>query len=243
MSAHAELPEPSPARLPDPVTATASNAEQPPPRSQDAASLARAAEWQKGLKAVIYRLSAMGVVDETVAIAAGYGEGNGNHNVHCMLRGASTNPERRLAKLQALADGSIRTGLASVIDELQAAGDSDETILEVAHHEVWDTLKESVGALARGSCKDAALKYERLEAEAAKYSLPRFKAIVDRLRQADWTNNDIALAAGHDDFRTDGEVETLCAGDSNNVQTRYTALRRAMHRVNQARRMRSVPRK
>jgi hypothetical protein len=192
---------------------------------------------------MIHRLSAMGVDDEHIAIAAGYGDGNGNHNVYSMLRGASSNPERRLERLQALAAGSVTKGLAAVIAELMAAGYDDRAIIIAAGFPATSTPKYCVSAMVRGTCKDAAGKHQRLEKIAARYSESRFAAIVTRLRQADWTDSDIALAIGYDDLEAHCSVDTLLKGDPKDVQSRYTALRQMMHRVNQARSMRSLPRK
>jgi hypothetical protein len=189
---------------------------------------------------MIHRLSAMGVNDDDIAVAAGYGYGNGNHNVYCMLRGASSHPEGRLPQLHALAAESGTRGLATVITELKAAGADDRAIMLAAGYAATSTPKESVGAMVRGTCKDAAAKHQRLEKVAARYSAERFAAILTRLRQANWTDSDISLAAGYDDLNADCSVATLLKGDPKDVQSRYTALRQMMHRVNQGRSMRST---
>jgi hypothetical protein len=243
MSVRAKSPEPSPPRSGSVATA-ASNGESPAPqRPEGAASPGRSTEAQKGLEAVIQRLAAMGIDDDVIAPTAGYAEGNGTRNVDTMLRGASTDPEARLAKLQALADGSIAKGLAAVISELQAAGDDDKTIMVAAGYAATSKPKESVEAMVKGTCKDAAEKYQRLEARAATYSRERVTAIVERLRQAGWTNDDIAHAAGYADGKADRNVDTLLTGDPKDVQSRYTALRGMMHRASQASRARSTSRK
>jgi hypothetical protein len=184
----------------------------------------------------------MGIGDDKVATAAGYGEGNGTSNVHCMLRGASNDLERRLTRLEALADRSIEQGLNlnAIVAELQAAGDDAKSIMMAAGYAATGKPEECVAAMVRGACKDAAAKYWRLEERAATYSVERFAAIVRRLRQAEWTDDDIVDASGYGGF--DGcSVDTLLQAHPHDVQSRYTKLRQMMHRVIQISRMHPFP--
>jgi hypothetical protein len=109
------------------------------------------------------------------------------HSLLMMIGTAAGHFNRYMATRQALADGSIAKGLAAVISELQAAGDDDKTIMVAAGYAPTSKPKESVEAMVKGTCKDAAEKYQRLEERAATYSRERVTVIVDRLRRAGWT--------------------------------------------------------
>jgi hypothetical protein len=147
------------------------------------------------------------------------------HSLLMMIGTAAGHFNRYMATRQALADGSI--GLAAVISELRAAGDDDKTIMLAAGYAPTSKPKESVEAMVKGICRDAAEKYQRLEERAATYSRERVAVIVDRLRRAGWTNDRIAYSAGY----ADGNVDTLLTGDPEDVQSRYTALRRMVYQT------------
>jgi serine/threonine protein kinase len=79
---------------------------------------------------------------------------------------------------------SKRKTLATVIAELQAAGDDDKTIAVAAGYATTSQPKASVDALVRGTCKDAALKFQRLEVRTASQVQKCIDAVEEALSKA-----------------------------------------------------------